>query len=175
MPQTSKHRWPSRRRSGPDRRSLTTCGTHERCSLPTLSGRAPFGVEIPQQSTHPETGDNEEHRKIRQQENSVVPQVNRLAWADGQAIDDERCGSGSGSVAIGCWPEFQGCHTDNLPWVFLVTAHNFEIAEVSVLVYDQKKQRLLQNSGDVPYSHLSDQDQRTSPRTADGRPDLIPL
>jgi hypothetical protein len=94
---------------------------------------SPPGVEIPQQPTHAETDDDEEHRKIRQKKNSVVPQVDLLARADGQAIDNERrC---SGRVVIGCSLGFHGCHIANVTWVFLVIAHKFEILEVNVLFY----------------------------------------
>ena len=67
--------------------------------LPSVSGRFFSGVEISQQPTHAETGDDEKHREIRQEKNSVAPQVDLLARADGQAVDDERrC---SGRVIIG--------------------------------------------------------------------------
>jgi hypothetical protein len=93
----------------------------------------PPGVEILQQPPHAETGDDEERRKIRQEKNSVVPQVDLLARADGQAIDNERrC---SGRVVIGCSLGFHECHVANVPWVFLVIAHKFEILEVNVLSY----------------------------------------
>jgi hypothetical protein len=93
---------------------------------------SPPGVEIPQQPTQAKTGDDEEHRKIRQEKNSV-PQVDLLARADGQAIDNERrC---SGRVVIGCSQGFHGCHIANVTWVFLVIAYKFEILEVNVLFY----------------------------------------
>jgi hypothetical protein len=59
-----------------------------------MSGRFSLGVEIPQQPMHAETSDDEKHREIRQVKNSVAPQVDLLARADGQAVDDERrcCG-----------------------------------------------------------------------------------
>jgi hypothetical protein len=59
-----------------------------------VSGRFFSGVEISQQPTHAETGDDEKHREIRQEKNSVAPQVDLLARADGQAIDGERRCSG---------------------------------------------------------------------------------
>ena len=93
----------------------------------------PPGVEIPQQPTQAETADDEEHRKIRQEKNSVVPQVDLLARADGQAIDYERrC---CGRVVIGCSLGFRRCHIANVTWVFLVIAHKFEILKVNVLFY----------------------------------------
>jgi hypothetical protein len=63
--------------------------------LPSLLSRRltffrPIGIETSQQPTHAETGDNYGHREIRQQKKTVGPQIDLLARAGGQAVDNAR-------------------------------------------------------------------------------------